>query len=93
METGDYLLFGFIIVLVIGGLIINPVIAIAIIFFLYVHSRVQKQKEEQSKNAELQRWRQEKRIDANLDAVNKKVARKEEKAINNHRSTVHGNRL
>lgn len=78
METGDYLLFGFIIVLVIGGLIINPVIAIAIIFFLYIHSRVQKQKEEQRKNAELQRWRQERRIKSYSNRLNEKIAKKEE---------------
>lgn len=78
MGTGDYLLVVVLIVLVVVGLIINPAIGLAFIFFLYVHSRVKSQKAEQAKNEELRRWRQESRINANLDAMNKRVARKEE---------------
>lgn len=78
MGTGDYLLVVVLIVLVIVGLIINPAIGLAFIFFLYVHSKVKSQKAEQAKNEELRRWRQERRINTNLDAVNKRVARKEE---------------
>lgn len=78
MEAGDYLLIVVLIVLVVGGLIINPVIAIAILFFLFVHSRVKKQKSESNRLAEYYKDIQLKKQDSYYDAVNKKVARKEE---------------
>lgn len=78
MGTGDYLLVVVLIVLVVVGLIINPAIPIAILFFLYVHSRVKSQKAEQAKNEELRRWRQERRINTNLDAMNNRITKKEE---------------
>ena len=78
MEAGDYLLAVVLIVLVVGGLIINPVIAIAILFFLYVHSRVKKQQSEKDRLAEYYKDTKLKKQDAYYDAVNKRVARKEE---------------
>lgn len=78
MDTGDYLLLGFLVVLVIVGLIINPAIGIAILFFLFVHSRVEKQKSESNRLAEYYKDIQLKKQDAYYDAVNKRVERKEE---------------
>ena len=78
MDTGDYLLFGFLVVLVIVGLIINPAIGIGIIFFLYLHSRVKKQKSETDRLAEYYKDIQLRKQDYFYDAVNKRVARKEE---------------
>lgn len=78
MEAGDYLLFGFLVALVIVGLIINPAIGLAFIFFLFIHGKVKSQKAEQAKNAELYKWRQERRISANLDAMNKRIVKKED---------------
>lgn len=78
MDTGDYLLFGFLVVLVIVGLIINPAIGIGFIFFLYLHSKVKKQKSETDKLAEYYKDIQLRKQDAYYDAVNKRVARKEE---------------
>lgn len=82
MEAGDYLLFGFLVVLVVVGLIINPAIGIAILFFLFVHSRVKKQKSESNRLAEYYKDIQLRKQDYYYDAVNKRVARKEEKQIN-----------
>lgn len=78
MDTGDYLLLGFLVVLVVVGLIINPAIGIAILFFLYAHSKVKKQKSETDKLAEYYKDIQLRKQDAYYDAVNKRVARKEE---------------
>ena len=78
MNTGDYLLLGFLVVLVIVGLIINPAIGIAILFFLFVHSRVKKQKSESNRLAEYYKDIQLRKQDYYYDAVNKRVARKEE---------------
>ena len=78
MGTGDYLLVVVLIVLVVVGLIINPAIPIAILFFLYVHSRVKKQKSESNRLAEYYKDIQLDKQDAYYDAVNKRVARKEE---------------
>ena len=78
MDTGDYLLFGFLVVLVIVGLIINPAIGIAILFFLFVHSRVKKQKSESNRLAEYYKDIQLRKQAHYYDAVNKRVARKEE---------------
>ncbi|MFK2747908.1 hypothetical protein ACIXUO_04650 [Bacteroides fragilis] len=78
MEAGDYLLVVVLIVLVVVGLIINPAIGLTFIFFLFIHGKVKSQKAEQAKNAELYKWRQEKRIDVNLDAMNKRITKKEE---------------
>lgn len=76
MEAGNYLFVVVLIVLVVG-LILCPPLIVTILTILFIYSSVKNQKEEQRKNAELQRWRQERRINANLDAVNKKVAKKE----------------
>lgn len=78
MNTGDYLLLGFLVVLVVVGLIINPAIGIAILFFLFVHSKVKKQKSESNRLAEYYKDIQQKKQDAYYDAVNKRVAKKEE---------------
>lgn len=78
MGTGDYLLVVVLIVLVVVGLIINPAIPIAILFFLYVHSRVKKQQSEKDRLAEYYKDIQLKKQDAYYDAVNKRVAKKEE---------------
>lgn len=82
MEAGDYLLVVVLIVLLVVGLILNPAIPIAILFFLYVHSRVKKQKSENDRLAEYYKDIQLKKQDAYYDAVNKRVARKEEKQTN-----------
>lgn len=86
METENYLFVVVLIVLVVG-LILCPPLIVAILVILFIYSSIKSQKEEQRKNAEMQRWRQERRIDANLDAMNKRVDRK---TINNHKSTGHG---
>jgi len=78
MEAGDYLLIVVLIVLVVVGLIINPVIAFAFIFFLYIHSKVKKQQSENNRNAEYYKDIQQRKQDAYYNAVNKRVARKEE---------------
>lgn len=78
MEAGDYLLIVVLIVLVVVGFIINPTILIAIIFFLYVHSRVKKQKFDTDRLAEYYKDIQLKRQEHYYDAVNKRVERKEQ---------------
>lgn len=78
MEAGDYLLVIVLIVLVVVGLIINPAIGLAFIFFLFIHGKAKSQKAEQAKNEEASRWRQERKINANLDAMNKRIIKKEE---------------
>lgn len=78
MEAGDYLLVVVLIVLVVVGFIINPAIPIALIFFLYVHSRVKKQKSESDKLAEYYKDIQLKKQERYYDAVNKRVERKEQ---------------
>lgn len=78
MEAGDYLLVVVLIVLVVVGFIINPTIPIALIFFLYVHSRVKKQKSETDKLAEYYKDIQLKKQERYYDAVNKRVERKEQ---------------
>lgn len=77
MEAGNNFLFGLIILLLVVGLILCPPLIVTILIILFIYSSVKNQKAEQAKNAELRRWRQEKRINANLDAMNKKIARKE----------------
>lgn len=77
MEAENYLLVVVLIVLVVG-LILCPPLIVTILIILFIYSSIKSQKEEQRKNAELQRWRQERRINANLDAMNKRVTKKEE---------------
>lgn len=79
METGDYVLFGILVLLVVAALILNPAIGFAILFFLYIHSKVKKQKAEQSKDMDLRKWRLEDRQDAYYDRVNKRIAKRESK--------------
>ena len=55
MEAGDYLLVIVLIVLVVVGLIINPVIAIAFVFFLFMRGSVKKQETENKSNAKYYR--------------------------------------
>lgn len=55
MEAGDYLLVVVLIVLVVVGLIINPVIAIAFVFFLFMRGCVKKQEAENKNNAKYYR--------------------------------------
>lgn len=55
METGDYLLVVVLIVLVVVGLIVNPVIAIAFVFFLFMRGSVKKQEAENKSNAKYYR--------------------------------------
>lgn len=78
MEAGDYLLIVVLIVLVVVGFIINPTIPIALIFFLYVHSRVKKQQSDTDRLAEYYKDIQLKRQEHYYDAVNKRVARREQ---------------
>lgn len=77
METGNYLFVVVLIVLVVG-LILCPPLIVAILIILFIYSSIKSQKEERHKNAELQRWRQERRSNANLGAMNKRVTKKEE---------------
>lgn len=79
MEAGDYLLIVALIALVVVGLIINPVIAIAILFFLFIHSRVKKQQSENDKFKDYYKFIQDRKLNAYNDAVNKRVERKEER--------------
>lgn len=71
MEAGDYLLVVVLIVLVVVGLILNPVIAIAFIFFLFIHGSVKKQEAENKSNAKYYRdviqGRQDARIAKELE--------------------------
>lgn len=89
MEAGNYLLVVVLIVLVVG-LIICPPLIVTILIILFIYSSIKSQKEEQRQNAELQRWRQERRINANIGAMNKRVDRK---TTNNNKSTGYGNGL
>lgn len=77
METGNYTLVVVLIVLVVGFILCPPLI-VTILIILFIYSSIKSQKEEQRKNAEMQRWRQERRINANFDAMNKRIAKKEE---------------
>lgn len=76
METSGYLLLGIILVIAIVGLIINPAIAVAILFFLFIYCKVQKQKSENARLTDYYKSIREKRLDAYYDAVNKRVNRK-----------------
>ena len=85
MEAGDYLLIVVLIVLVVVGLILNPAIAIAFLFFLFIHSRVKKQKSEANKFADYYKDIQQMKQEHYYDTVNKRVARREGKTTNNHK--------
>lgn len=77
METENYLFVVVLIVLVVG-LIICPPLIVTILIILFIYSSIKSQKAEQCENAKLQRWRQERRINANLDRMDKRITKKEE---------------